>query len=190
MPWLHLPYCISILYKSMQAHTNSWNIQVQIILQVIHLGMMECCILVWKDLKFSKAACFAWHIVTKQLRIPDHENLRQGLRIFFWCVLAEQLHLPVLFTKMLPLWSYSLAKLKSCSVYVSSFTLQEPTIFPLQKLKSAVLTHYYTLLRVTTYLLHESHGSWDQPSAQELTKYMRQPSPAPALVSALAWSWS
>ena len=30
----------------------------------------------------------------------------------------------------------------------------------------------------------QSHGSLDQPSAQELTKYMGQPSPAPALVSA------
>ena len=174
----------------MQAHTNSWNIQVQILLQVIHLGMTESCTLVWKDLKFSKAACFAWHIMTKQLRIPDHENLRQGLRIFFWGVLPEQLHLPVLFTKMMSLWSYSFAKLKSCLVYISSFTLQEPTIFPLQKLKSAVLKHYYTLLRVTTYLFHESHGSRDQPSAQEFTKYMGQPSPAPGLESAFARSWS
>ena len=41
--------------------------------------------------------------MTKQLRIPDHENLRQGLRIFFWGVLPEQLHLPVLFTKMMSL---------------------------------------------------------------------------------------
>jgi hypothetical protein len=36
--------------------------------------------------------------VTKQLRILDHENLRQGLGIFFWRVLAELLHLPVLFS--------------------------------------------------------------------------------------------
>jgi hypothetical protein len=49
------------------------------------------------------------------------------------------------------------AKLKSCLVYVSSFTLQKPTIIPLQKLKSAVLKHYCTLLRVTTYLFHESY---------------------------------
>ena len=148
--------------------------------------MTECCILVWKDLKFSKGACFAWHILTKQFRIPDHENLRQGLRIFFWWVLTEQLHPPVLFTKMLPLWSYSIAKLKSRLVYISSFTLQEPTNFPLRKMKSAVLTHYYILLRVVTYLFHESHGSRDQPRAQELIKYMGHPSAAPALVSAFA----
>ena len=34
------------------------------------------------------------------------------------------------------------------------------------------------------------HWQRDQPSAQEFTKYMGQPSPAPALVSALAWAWS
>ena len=49
-----------------------------------------------------------------------------------------------------------------------------------------IITCYLTLLHVSTHFFVESHGLRDQPSAQELTKYMGQPSPAPALVSALA----
>ena len=33
------------------------------------------------------------------------------------------------------------------------------------------------------------HGSRDQPSAQEFTKYIGKPSPAPRLESTLARSW-
>ena len=36
----------------------------------------------------------------------------------------------------------------------------------------------------------DPHGSRDQPSAQEFTKYMGLPSPAPALESALVRLWS
>ena len=80
-------------------------------------------------------------------------------------------------------------------MYVSSFAQREPTIFSLTifaisdiDILSPIITCYLTLLHVSTHLFVESpsHGSRDQPSAQELTKYMGQPSPAPALVSALA----
>ena len=32
------------------------------------------CILLSKNLKISKGACFAWHVITKQVLDPDHEN--------------------------------------------------------------------------------------------------------------------
>jgi hypothetical protein len=54
---------------------------------------------------------------------------------------------------------------------------------------SHIIICYCTLLHVSTHLFVESHGSLDQPSAQELTRYTGQPCPAPALVSAFKRSW-
>ena len=53
--------------------------------------------------QFLKGACFARHILTEQLFIPDDEDLSKGLRNVFWNVHPEKLHHPVLFTEMLPL---------------------------------------------------------------------------------------
>ena len=40
------------------------------------------CILLSQDLKFSRGACFARHVMTRQLLNPDHENLGEGLKTF------------------------------------------------------------------------------------------------------------
>ena len=40
------------------------------------------CILLLQDLKFSRGACFARQVMTRQLLSPDHENLGKGLRTF------------------------------------------------------------------------------------------------------------
>ena len=40
------------------------------------------CILLSQDLKFSRGACFASQVMTRQLLNPDHENLGKGLRTF------------------------------------------------------------------------------------------------------------
>ena len=63
------------------------------------------CILLSQDLKFSRGACFARQVMTRQLLNPGHENLGERLRTY-----PEQLHLPVLFTKILPLCICSIAQ--------------------------------------------------------------------------------
>ena len=78
-------------------------------LQASHLHMTEDCILRSQDLKYSRGACFAGHIVTRQLLSTDHEISGMGLESFSWmCTL--QLHLPVIFTKTLPRWIFSIAQ--------------------------------------------------------------------------------
>ena len=43
-------------------------------------------ILLSQDLKFSRGACFARQVMTRQLLNPDHEKLGEGLRTVFWNV--------------------------------------------------------------------------------------------------------
>ena len=52
-------------------------------LQGIHQHISESCILLWQDFKFSKEACVARHMVTKQLFTPDREKLSKGLKKTF-----------------------------------------------------------------------------------------------------------
>ena len=85
-----LPLGHGCIYKScnfdsiqyVQALTNLWKYSSTHLQQGTHLHMMEDCILLSQDLQFSRGACFAWHIMSRQLLNPDHENLGEGLRKF------------------------------------------------------------------------------------------------------------
>ena len=88
------------------------------------------CILLSQDLKFSRGACFARQVMTRQLLNPDHENLGEGLRTFSgMCTLSNCIFQSFSLKSCLCVFVPLLNSNKS-SMDVISFTQLETTIFP------------------------------------------------------------
>ena len=86
--------------------TNSWKYPSTHFCQGTHLHMTEFpyfCHRNSRKFKFSRGACFAswWHVITKQLFNPDHENLGEGFKNIFGDVHLERLQLPREFIPLL-----------------------------------------------------------------------------------------
>ena len=156
-------------------------------LQGIHQHISESCILLWQDFKFSKEACVARHMVTKQLFTPDREKLSKGLKKTFpgMSTLSNYIikSIPLKWSpcEFVPLINWKIVPV-CILVYITGNYNISILIVAIRIINTTLhITAYHYNLNLKVHgTLHfiQSHRSLDQPSAQEFTKYMGQPFPA------------